>query len=66
MPNLFNCPVFKISDRVAILERILTALQDDPNCRTSFKGTWRDLTPDETANWEARQNVLALLLLFRD
>lgn len=64
MTSLFSCLTFKISDRLNILQRVMSALQADPDCRLSFKGTWREMTPDEKANWEARQTILVLGLSF--
>jgi hypothetical protein len=64
MPNLFNAPTFKLSDRRAILIRTLEALMADSACRWSFKGTWREPTLEERDNWNARESVAALIREF--
>lgn len=64
MPNILNAPTFKLTDRAAILERILQALQSDSLCRWDFKGSYRKLTEDEEANWDARTTVARLLFTF--
>ena len=53
--NILTCPTYKIEDRKAIVERVLLALELDPDCRYSFKGEWKQLTVDQQANWDARQ-----------
>jgi hypothetical protein len=62
--NLLDASTFKITDRKAILRRIQAALQRDPACRFDFKGTWKEATPDENANWDARQCLLRLTSAF--
>lgn len=64
MPNILNAPTFKLTDRAAILERILQALQSDSLCRWDFKGSYRKMTVDEEANWDARTTVAQLLRAF--
>jgi len=64
MPNILNAPTFKLVDRYAILDRVLVALQTDSNCRWDFKGSYRKLTDEEEANWDARLTVARLLYGF--
>jgi hypothetical protein len=58
--NILDAPMFRNSDRKAILSRVQAALQASPDCRFDFKGTWKELTRDENANWDARQCILML------
>lgn len=63
--NLLDCPTYKIEDRREILDRVLRALQDDPNCYHAVRGGWRRLTPDEAANWDARESITGLRSTFK-
>lgn len=62
--NILDAPTYKLTARAAILERVLQALQADPLCRWDFKGSYRNLTEDEEANWDARTTVAQLLFTF--
>ena len=62
--NILACPTHKIEDRKTIVERVLLALQDDPDCRYSFKGEWKQLTVDQQANWDARQTLTQIKQTF--
>lgn len=64
MDNLLNHPTYKIADRRAILVRLMAALLRDDNCTYPGRGPWQKLTPEEIANWEARETVVGLLRLF--
>lgn len=61
--NLLDCSTFKIADRKAILQRVYDALLASPDAMLDFKNQHR-YTPDETANWQARQDIADLLLSF--
>jgi len=61
MPNLAEAPIHRLEDRRAVLQRILEALQRDPDCRYVFR---EKLNPDEEANWEARNDVQTALREF--
>ena len=62
--NLLTCPMYKIEDRKAIVVRVLDALLAGPDCRYDFKGPWKKLTPDEQANWDARQSLVQIKQTF--
>jgi hypothetical protein len=64
MSNLLESPTYKIEDRRKILMRVLGALLTDRDCRTNFRGEWKPLSVDETANWDARCTVADLLQEF--
>ena len=64
LANLLDHPTYKIEDRKRILERTYWALLDDSNAVTSFKGGFAPMSPDELANWAARQTVVALIQTF--
>jgi hypothetical protein len=54
--NLLSAPMYKIEDRVTIIERVLQALLADPNCKYIFRV--KEFTPDEQSNWDARQEMV--------
>ena len=63
--NLLSCPMFKIEDRKIMVTRVLDALLADPDCRYNLgRGTWRQMTADETANWEARELLVQIKRTF--
>lgn len=63
--NILDSPTYKLEDRRTILERVHQALLDNPDCYHSVRGGWKALTPDETANWEARESIMALKRTFK-
>ena len=53
--NVADAPLHKLSDRWALLERVVQALLADADCRYTFRERW---TTDQLANWYARRDVL--------
>ena len=62
--NLLERPIFKLEDRRAMCLAVLAALFADKSCRFDFKGEWKKPTPDEEANWEARQTLTQSVLSY--
>lgn len=63
MSNILLAPTHKISERRAILFRVLDALLADPNCRYDFRGLYK-VSADEEINWQARQTICGLIHTF--
>lgn len=64
MMGLFRAPTFKVEDRRQLTLRVLGALLLDKDCRYKAFGEWQKLTPEETANWEARETLIKILKTF--
>lgn len=63
--RFLDLPTYKIEDRREILERVLQALLADPDCFYPVRGALKSLTPDEIANWEARESIMTLKRTFK-
>ena len=62
LANLCECPMHRLEDRKALLQRVYDALLADAPAVLSFKGGMHRYTSDELANWHARQTIADLLL----